>query len=604
MRMSAIWYPESTGWKGTVSLLIVSFLLCMGCAKVGSPTGGPKDTAPPVMVVSKPENRSVNFNANRIEITFNEFIQLRNLQDQFLVSPPIEKNPSVTVRNKTVIIDMDSKLLPATTYTFNFGNSIADINEGNAILNFDYVFSTGTYVDSLSVTGKAVSAVNRKPPAKDEDVFIMLYDKPGDSLPLLERPRYIGKVNDNGLFSVNNIHPDTFTIIVLKDTDGDLRYDPVTDAIGFLDTLVVVSPLTVRSVNFFTDTVKVNDTLQPLGTMLHSVNLNMEYFNEETGKVFLNQRDRPLREKLFFSFTRPLYDSIRISPLNFTPSGSWLMEEYSEDLDSLNGWITDTSVIKRDTLILGLAYTTTDSLEQFKTGADTVTLIYRPLRSSAATRRRTEQSGQSSPEAGLNLLVSIKNGGMMSSNASIYVTADKPISQIEPERFRLFLIQDTLRVEQAIEVQRDSYNLRQFSLSAAWDEDSKYALLLLPASVMDIYGTVNDSLEISFGIRPENYHGRLLLTLQGESFPLFIRLLDEKNQIIRSHYSTESGQILFDYLEPGKYMINAFYDRNGNRKWDTGHYLKRQQPEPVYSLERTLELRSNWDYELTWQVGR
>jgi hypothetical protein len=198
-------------------------ILFAGCAKIGSPTGGPKDETPPKVIKSVPDNYSTNFDNKRIEIEFDEFIQLKNINQELVVSPPQKVKPVVRLRNKVMLIDLQEELIDSTTYTLNFGQAIVDNNESNLLENYQFVFSTGRHIDSLGVSGLIVNAFDLKP--SEEPVTIMLYDKFYDSVPYLEIPTYIGKSNKKGYFEVNNLKSDTFKVFALKDKNYNLIYD-------------------------------------------------------------------------------------------------------------------------------------------------------------------------------------------------------------------------------------------------------------------------------------------------------------------------------------------------------------------------------------------
>ncbi len=212
---------EFSGMK-SVSCQFASFLslimLVQGCAKVGTPTGGPKDITPPRYVSGEPENRSTHFQGKEISFQFNEFIQLKDLNRELLVSPPLKVKPDVRLRDKSIKINLKNELLPNTTYTLNFGNSISDLNEGNPLPDFEYVFSTGDEIDSLSVAGRAVNAFDHLS-LKDQVIMVMLYNNLADSAPLRKIPRYIGRASKDGLFTINNIQPDTFRLIAINDVN-------------------------------------------------------------------------------------------------------------------------------------------------------------------------------------------------------------------------------------------------------------------------------------------------------------------------------------------------------------------------------------------------
>ena len=179
----------------TALILLLSTLFLSQCAKIVAPTGGPKDEDHPLIVKIEPPFNTINFNNKKIEITFNEFIQLKDLSSNLVVSPPLEEKPEIKVKGKTLVIELLGELQDSTTYNIYFGNSVQDYNEGNPIEHFEYVFSTGDFIDSLSIKGQVVNSYNLLP---EEGVFVMLYKDYEDSVPMKQLPVHISKTNKEG----------------------------------------------------------------------------------------------------------------------------------------------------------------------------------------------------------------------------------------------------------------------------------------------------------------------------------------------------------------------------------------------------------------------
>ena len=206
------------------------------CAKIGSPSGGPRDETPPRVEKSKPLNRSVNYNGSRIEITFDEFIRTDAISQELIVSPPFEERPEIRLRGKTLVIEWEEDIRDSTTYTFSFGESLKDLNEGNILRNYEFVFSTGGHLDSLAVLGTVVKSFDLVP--HEENVFLMLYSNLSDSAPLLEVPDYVGKADANGNFLINNVRPANYRLFALQDLNRNYKYDVPEEYIGFLDSAI------------------------------------------------------------------------------------------------------------------------------------------------------------------------------------------------------------------------------------------------------------------------------------------------------------------------------------------------------------------------------
>lgn len=605
------WFAIGTG---------ILSLLFFGCAKVGAPTGGLQDTNPPVYIEAEPANGAVNFSGNEIDITFDEYIQLKDQNKEVILSPPMKKKPVLRVRDNSIRVVLSEELLLQTTYTLNFGNAIADNNEGNLLPDFEFVFSTGSMIDSLSVTGKALNASDRKP-LKEGDVLVMLYTNLADSAPLLEIPRYIGRTSKSGLFSINNLPADTFRLLAVSDANNNLMYDPGSESIAFMDTFLIINAETVRPVTYIKDTVKIihpgtksgrsgkkaerreADTTIAPGKQLNAMDVSLFYFLEETNAVFVDSKKRDIPEKLTFTFSRPPHDSVKLTPLNFKPSDDWYLMEASGQRDTLTYWITDTLISHQDTLNFTFAYLTTDSAGRFVTRTDTLTLKTQKTAEPGNVTRRNRNAAPVVKKKGLTLTSSISARGIQHLNKPILLTTERPLGKLDPDRIELYRIEDTLTTRQAITVIQDSMNIRSFSIKNKWQDGSQYRLVILPGASEDIYGLANDSLMVSFTTQREDYYGRILANIRSDEFPLIIQLLDNKEKQVKSQYIRQSGVVVFDYLSPGKYMFKVIHDKNENRRWDTGNYLKHIQPEGVNFYPLPKELRSNWDVETTLVIS-
>ncbi len=600
-------------------------VLVTGCARVGRPSGGPKDMNPPVYVTSTPENRANNFTDDRINIEFDEFIQLKDQSREIIVSPPMKEKPLIRVKDKTIVVTLNEELLPQTTYTLNFGYSLADFNEGNLLPDFEFVFSTGSVIDSLSVTGRALQAFDHKPEDIKESAFlVMLYTNLSDSAPLLEIPRFYGKTNKDGLFVVNNLPPDTFRIIALKDVNNNLMYDPALDNIAFMDSLLVLNPGNVVSQTYIRDTVKiitpavkqgrsgrqekepaVADTTIAPGKLVHALNISLFSFTEENSKVFISSRSREASERFSVIFNRPPFDTLQLAPLNFSPGENWYIKEASRNNDSVNFWITDTNIVKMDTLRLKLSYLTTDSAGRFVQRNDTVMFRHSPSTGRSergSTGRASRKAEKEVRKESLAITSGTSNRGLQHLHIPLRFAADKPLQSVNPDSIEFFRKVDTLFVKQTFICTRDSSSVRAFRVESKWEEELQYQILLKPGTAFDIYGHTNDSILLSFTTQKADYYGRILLTLAGGEYPMIVQLLNDKSQVVTSKIATVQGLVTFDFLAPGKYHLKSIYDRNGNGKWDTGNYLKHVQPEKIYLGSSPIDLRSSWDHEVTWNI--
>ncbi len=595
---------------------LIIFAALQGCAKIGSPTGGVKDVMPPEYLSGIPENRSVNFTGKRVDINFNEYIQLKNQNTEVVISPPMKEKPLVRVREKSIRVSFNEDLLPSTTYTLNFGNSISDLNEGNLLPDFEFVISTGNVIDSLSVTGKVVNAFTNEPD-KDIRMMVMLYKNLSDSAPLVEIPRYYTRANEAGLFAINNIDADTFRIIALNDVNNNLKYDPGLEHIAFSDSFLVVNPATVTEQTFIKDTIKIItgadetirarrrdtvniDTIIAPGRKVNAVNVKLHSFTEQPKRVIVTSRTRDLPEYFRFTFNRPLYDSLIIDPLNFEGTSGWSLPEISVSNDTLAYWVTDSNIAKLDTLLLSISYQTIDSAGILFLKTDTVRLrkASETARSGRSTRR--DRQAEATPVSELVLNSSVPNRGNLNLNANPEFGVSRPIFELNPDSIEFGMYMDTLLLPQKFSIKQRG--LRNFSVSTQWKEDTPYRILFKPGAINDIYGKTNDSLEIRFATRALDYYGRILLNFSAHTYPMIVQVLNEKGIVVRSSVAEKPGVITFEYLLPGKYYFKAIHDVNGNGKWDTGNLLEKRQPERTFISGKPQQLRSNWDWENSWSI--
>jgi len=603
-----------------IGLLILSVI--QGCAKIGNPSGGPQDVLPPEYLSGSPENRSLNFSEDQIDINFNEYITLKDQNREVIVSPPMDEKPVIRVREKSIRISLNEDLLPQTTYTVNFGKSISDLNEGNMLPDFEFVFSTGDVIDSLSVTGKVVDAFTREP-VKETSMLVMLYENLSDSAPLLEIPRYYTKANQFGLFAINNIRQDTFRIVAVNDGNNNLKYDPGLENIAFTDSFIVINPGNVKSQTFIKDTIKiitpvqvtvrgnrrdtatVADTVIAPGKKLNAVSVSLYSFLEEGSRVMVTSRTREIPEQFTFTFNRPLIDTLEVVPLNFSPDSGWILPEPSRNNDTITYWITDTLISKIDTLRLAITYLTSDSSGLLISKSDTVRLR-KPSATTGTARGGGGRRSREISETVINELVlngNVSNRGTLNLNSQLIFTASRPVKYLNPDSIELVVFQDSLILPRKFTVSRDTISARKFIVSTAWDEETQYDILLKPGTIHDLYGKTNDSTEIRFSTRPVDYYGRILLDFSSYIYPMIIQVTGEKGAVVRTAVADQAGVFTFDYILPGRYSFKAVYDANDNGKWDTGDYLKQLQPERTFISGKPEQLRSNWDWEPVWRIN-
>lgn len=572
---------------------IVISVLVNGCAKVGTPVGGPKDVTPPKVKSSRPQNYATNFKGEKVEIEFDEFLKFKDKDKNFVTSPPFKKKPEVILKYKTVVVNFREDLLPDRTYTLNFGNSITDNNEGNPIRDFEFVFSTGSYIDSLSFEGKVVSAFNHQP--DKEGLFVMLYDVFGDSVPMKTVPAYTSKTNEKGFFRINHIKADTFMVVAIKDANNNLLYEP-SEEVAFSDSL-----LFLNTSDFYhaPDTAAARDTATSDSAYYSRFKPQMTLYTfvNENEKQFLATKERKKSNQLTYIFNVPV-DTFRIQLLGREKETPWFLKEESANRDSFTLWITDTALIKRDTLQTVLIYQMPDSMNILRAKYDTLRMVYKAPREQPR-RRQTEQS----PTVVEKLNITTNAGDGFDLNKIIHAETDSPIDSLDLSRIFFTYTEDTVYKPVKFAVIRDSIHFREFSLQFKPIPEARYSLVFDSLAIRSMYNTYNDSTGFTFQAQKDDYYGTIRATLSEVKNDVILQVLDDKESLVKTVTVKKSQLVNLDFLAPGKYLLKVIHDTNNNGKWDTGDLIKRIQPEKVEYYKTPVDVRSNWDVEVSWELG-
>ncbi|MFN8206773.1 MAG: Ig-like domain-containing protein [Bacteroidales bacterium] len=579
------------------------FLLLTHCAKVGTFSGGDKDSIPPVLVASRPEIGSLHFDSKKIELDFDEYLSLKSLPQEFLVSPPLKNKPVTKLKGKSLLIEIEDTLLPNTTYTLNFGNAVADFTEGNPIHNFEYVFSTGAFIDSFTFKGKIFNAIDSKPPK--EQVLVMLFENLADSAPYKEIPLYAGRVDKEGIFALHNLRPDTFRVFALADANSNMRFDPPDEAIAFADTLLILHPDLFKMADtaiVVPDTLPavasdstLTDTLPPKKE--YALSLELALFKEKNKKQYLSDSKRIDDKSLSFTFSLPLRDTFSVTPLDTFLLDPWAFVEASPRNDTLIYWIRDSLLYKKEILKMLVAHADLDSMGMPFTRTDTMDFRFTPKQ---APKRKKDQPP---PPLRSQLGISIPNPRLLDLYSPLIFLSPLPVDSIKPENIVLNELVDSIEKPVKFSFSRDSLHPRTLYIRAAWKEESKYQCIVFPQAVKNMYGIPVDTLKMEFSVQKLDYYGKLIVSVNKINTPVVLQLLDGE-KLVRQIASPAKNKINFDFLNPKKYTLKAIEDLNGNGMWDTGDYLKGIQPERVLFYKELIEIRSNWDLDVEIDMSK
>ena len=528
--------------------ILFSLIILFGCAKRGTPSGGPKDSIPPVLVNASPKLNSTNFDSEEIRLTFDEWIKLNKVQDQLIISPPLEKSsyeikPLSGVTKKVFLKFLDS-LAPKTTYTINFGNSIQDNNENNPLTFFSYTFSTGETIDSLYIRGNTKDAFSQE---SDEFISLQLYRVDSlfkDSIIFQNKPTYISNTLDSTNYKFQNLKEGKYLLIALKDVGNNYFFDPFYDKIGFIDSLITLPRDSV---------------------------IDLKLFKEETDIIW----DKPHfinSEKIGFGYYGKLdLDKIKIES-NVPDSVNYVFIKEKET-DTLNLWLSRNSF---DSLNFSLIETDTIKLTTVKFDRKRDSLID-------------------------SLNISSKTVNVIHLKESFKISSNIPLNKIEDS---LITIRD---IDSLIIPFKTSINdrLDEVDIDFEVSPSNDYSIFIKPRAIKDIRGTENDTLQFNVVSQTlEDYGNVFLDVITNNDSKYILHLIDSSSNIIREFNNVNSNStIIFDYIRPGKYTFRLIEDINSNDIWDTGNYLKQVQPEPVYYFPSELDVRANWDLNETFNLN-
>ena len=509
------------------------------CASRGTVTGGPKDETPPVLLRADPENMTINFDSKKIRLYFDELVKLKDLQEQLIISPPLKYPPILTPQggaNKFIEIAIQDTLLENTTYTLNFGQAIVDNNEENPNPFLTYVFSTGSYIDSLELAGVVKDAFNRE---ADDFISVMLYRIDSaytDSTLYKKPPNYITNTLDSTIiFRLKNLKEGKYALFAIKDASKDNIFDQKTDKIGFINDTINLPTDSIYRLDLFKE---IQDYGAAVPSMVAKNKISFGYYGDGS--------------------------NLEVTPLSVLPDTIKTRVLKQNEKDTLNFWFTPFAM---DSII----FTVTNETQKV---IDTFTVKNRKV--------------------DLDSLKLIPNqSGNLDFGKSFFVTVNTPIVGIDSSKIKI-ITKDSIPVLNTIKL--DSLK-NKIDFDFIPQPNEGYKIELLPGAVQDFFNSTNDTIVYNLGTKSLADYGNLRLNVNGNniSYPIIVQLTNEKGDTQREIYATESQVFEFNNLNPGKYMVRVIFDENQNQKWDTGSYLKRIQPEKVSYYPGLIEMRANWE---------
>lgn len=582
-----------------VALVLGAMMFSHSCANTTTPpSGGDKDTIPPVITNIYPLPGTVNVPTHntQIVITFNEYVTVKDAKGIFL-SPPLEKSPRYKIRGKSVVVYFESDLEPNTTYTLDLTNAIADNNEGNMYPGYTLAFSTGDALDTMAITGVVRDCSTLKPV---KGATVMLYKDLADSAVFKHRPDAAVKTDDWGFFSIRNIADTLYRIYAVKDESSNNIYDPDNDLIAFCDS--VIRPTIVVSDNL--PELMKYDMKDTLHCMARKAEHELVLFRERPSKQLIVNKVRTKTRSAYITFMAPdaMIDSmwVRGVPANR------LITQFNIQHDSLELWINDRRR-QPDTLHLYVDYMKTDSAGVLKPFTEHIALAQEKNGSKSKSSRRDIKHEDTT------CVMTVTAEPETIEQNGFGIEFAYPI--INEQFDSLSLISINPRQQESrmkFTVTRDTLNLRKYVLMPEGKLMSgyEYRLKIPYRRFRDINGFYNDSSEVKVSLPKDDKLSTLTLDMTGVGHKYIVDLLNEKrDKVLRSYIIENDRKLLFPYLKAGKYSIRITEDVNRNGMVDTGNLLEHRQPEKVmfYKLKddsEVLTIKESTEMEQRIDIGK
>ena len=546
------------------------------CANVVTPSGGPKDTIPPVVLQSVPENQATNFQDKEIHITFDEYVVLNNPTNNIFISPPLENNPDYKLSGKSLIIKFKEPLKSDATYSINFGEAIKDLHEGNIFKDYSFVFSTGENIDTLTLEGKLLQAVDHKPSA---DFYVMLYTNDDDtismdSLPYVSKPYYATKSDKDGKFKFSGLKDSDYLIFALKDENSNMKYDLPNESVAFLDSLV--NPIHNAQFIIHNDSLT-NDSVKHNVKKTETLTL-YTFLQEDTIQKLLKKEvveDGLLR----FAFNRPA-QNVKMEVLESLPDTFNILKTYSENYDTINWYFTP----NKDSLLFTINYDTLIN--------DTTLLSLKPR------KNNTRKGRQEIVSKSLNVITNI-SGGKLKPKQDLILTFKEPVTDVVMRDTSWYIVDKDTIINDLHFIKIDSFGLR-YKLDKTFELEKSYKIIVPDSVFYSFKGMTNDTTYFNFKVPSLSEYGNIFVTVEvpNDIPQIIVELLDEKDKLVEKQIITSTSKVEFKYLLPKKYKLRATLDRDADGRWSTGDYSKKLLPESVYYHKDIFDVKANWDIDL------
>ncbi|WP_304300773.1 Ig-like domain-containing protein [Phocaeicola plebeius] len=592
-------------------LVIIGFY---ACASTGMPDGGPYDETPPKFVRATPEPNATNNKRKKISIEFDEYIKLDKASEKVIISPPQNEAPEVKVSGHRVLVEFFDTLRENTTYTIDFGDAIVDNNEDNPLGNFAYAFSTGEHIDTMEVSGTVLSADNLEPV---KGIQVGLHKNLEDSAFVKLPFDRISRTDSRGHFTIRGVAPGKYRIYALMDGNQNYLFDSKTEAVAFLDSLVVPDmrpAMRQDTVWNELDTLAYDTIYEVHYTRFLPDNLILRSFKEENPMQYLvkSEREQLNRFSLYFSAKADTLPTIK--GLDFDEKDAFIIESNPRN-DTIRYWIKDTVMCERDTLTFQMDYLATDTLGQLVPKTDTLRMVNKidkkrrmalaeeALKKEEKERKKRAKKGDTLKVEPKFFAMSVDAPSSLDLNRNIVLKFEEPVEHIDTAAIHMAVKVDSLWEDIPFILMGDSVVPRQYQILADWQPGQEYQLKIDSLGIKGIYGLYTNKVENQLKVKTLEDYGTLYLNIVGAGPHAIVQLLNSSDGVVRQQPVTDKNTCDFYFLQPStKYYIRLFNDDNNNGVWDTGNYEEKRQPEEVFYFPKVWEMKANFEFEETWDI--
>ena len=589
--------------------------LIAACANQGSgPDGGPYDETPPRIVGMTAPERLQNGKRTKFSLVFNELIKVDNPTEKIIVSPPQIETPEIKVSGRRITVELLDSMRPNTTYTVDFSDAITDNNEGNPLGQYTYIFSTGQTTDTMQMSGYVLNAEDLEPV---KGILVGLYQQHHDSVFGKRAFDRVARTDASGFFSIKGVAPDRdYRLYALQDADGDFHFTQPSEMLGFLhNDLRAGAFRDTRYDTLWVDSVRYDSIRIIPYTHFTPDDLVVRAFKIDVNTRHYLKAQRDVPEWFTTFFTGPSRKRPTIQGLNFDASKAFVVNA-SAGNDTLTYWLADTTLLRQDTLRFAYTYDNwDDSLAQMLPKTDTLELVPKTTFAKRAAneakelekwnkqREKREKRGDFSksqpPMVALQLRADVSSS--LVPNRNILIQFDQPLQRFDTKKLHLRLKKDSTYHDAPYALDTVPNNILAYRLRAEWRPGQEYQLVIDSAAMTSLYGRVNLATDNKFSIAKLEDFGTVFLSLSNAHESTVVQLLGSDGKPV-AQAPTKNGRAEFYYVQPGKYYLRCFFDRNGDGKWTTGSWSPRRDPEEVYYFPKEIEVRANWDLNESWDV--